>query len=549
MQGYQETCAARVRVFKENERILTFGVGHGHHEMDGDSAPLLTLQVSRQINRPGACAFALPGLSELHTGKPWSSLIELGDFVQVDATVQRSPGKQSDDAGYSHKWRTLFFGRVVDLEDIDIADGGGFGYSTTVTCDDFLGSLETPRFNYWLNLGEAFGDVGELRDKLSRLKGASISQHEVSTSSTAVAAHIMLTSMIEGRLDISRKIGKQKYDLKDTYGYRFESDDLQTIHDLKQLAPDGQTWKAALESVVDAPHFYELFQDSLPKGAADKPLAADKKESIGRSHSSQFRSRAPKYVGEGGYGEVLVMRPAPFPVYRDEVDSAGKATGKAFYSQAAWEALPLIKAAPFAHSNLRVEKSRRSLFSVYSVNVSVGKTFHSSENNTANAQMQIVGDLHKLLHTTGYVPLDVSTIRLPTHESGKVDSMPQLVRTLSYQLFSYNQLNDIYMNGSSEVPLDLRVQLGTRWIENDMMFYIEGYRHTITPEGASTSLTLTRGLPVEYYGHKPTQRPIMGDKMDYVKKYLGRKRPEDKVAPRAARAIMNELNDDETVSG
>lgn len=554
MQGVQEMVAVKVRVFRENGDTLTFGVYTGgmNHRMDGDTAPLLTLQVSRQINRPGVAAFALPGLSELQTGQPWSSLINLGDYVQIDATVQRAPGPQDNSKGYSHTWRTLFLGRVLDIEDADFQEGDGFVYSTMVTCDDFLGSLESPQFTYWLKLGDSFGDSGQLKEILNRLDKVNLTAKDIPAAGVSVAASFVLTAMIEGRLDIVRQIGKKEVPLKDTYGYRFEGDDLAVHLELKQLAPEAQTWKAALQSMVDGPHFYELFQDSLPRGAANKKLAPTDNGEVGRSNAGQFRSRAPSYTGAGDYGELLVVRPAPFPTFRDEVDSAGKATGKTFYSQAAWDALPIIEAAPFAHSNLKVSKSRKELFSAFAANILPSSFGNNTQTQDASQSMQMVADLHKMLHVTGYVPLDVGTIRSPNRTVGSKSpplGPPQLTRILSYQLFSFNQLNDLYLNGSSEIPVDLRLQLGVRWREADQLFYIEGYKHVFTPEGANSSLTLSRGLPVEYYGLEPKRRPKMADKMNYVKKYLGRQRPEDRLAPKAGRPIMDAMNDDQKAQG
>lgn len=552
--GVQEMSAVKVRVFRKSGDTLTFGVypGRADHPMDGESAPLLTVQVSRQIGRAGVAAFALPGLNELHTGRPWGELISLGDYVQVDATVQRAPGPQENDKGFSHSWRTIFFGRVLDMDDASFPENGGFVYTTMVTCDDFLGSLESPQFSYWRELGSSFGLNGDSRDKLNRLQKLNLGETDLSAASTSVAAEIILTAFIEGRMDIERKIGDKEVAVKDTYGYRFEGDDLATMQELKQLAPQAQTWKQALELTVDGPHFYELFQDSLPHGAESRTLAETNSGEIGRSKASQLRKRAPAYRGEGGYGEMIVVRPAPFPTYRDEIDAAGNPTGKTYYTEAAWNSLPLIEAAPFAHSNLRLNKSRKELYSVFSVNLARTSFGGANDNTQANSGMQIIGDIEKLLKVTGYVPLDVVTKRNAIRTLGSDApeiNLVQFPRTLGWQLFSFNHLNDIYQSGTSEVPLDLRMQLGARWRENDYLFYIEGYKHVFSLDSASSSLTLSRGLPVEYYGLEPKGRPKMADKMDYVKKYLGRQRPGEEHAPRAGRGIMDATSDDQAAEG
>lgn len=544
MQGYSETVAVEVRVFQKSGGTLTFGVsqgGGGWHRMQGLTAPTLSVAVSRQIGRGGNGVFVLPGLSETQTGSHWVDLISLGDWVQIDATVQRAPGSQRDEDGLSHSWRTLFFGRVLEVEESEQPDGDGFAFVTTVTADDFLGGLEQPHFSYWRKLGATFGSNGDLREKLNRLDRFDLGEENVTAPTIAVGASIVLEAFIEGRIDIRRKLGKKDVDLKDTYGFRFESDGFQTgAMDLNSLAPEAQSWKGALEEIVDGPVFYEMFQDSLKVSDAD--TRAPDSDEVGGSSRGQARSRRAKYKGRGDYAELLVIRPAPFPTYRDEIDGSGNPTGKSVYSDAAWNALPLIECAPFAHGNLKVKKSRTHLKTVFSVNIQILGTNGAGVTTEADSNAQIVADMEKLLVDVGYDPLDIATKRLPASKDGQSLSNPQLSRALGWQLFSFNHLNDLYLDGSSSIPVDLRVQLGARWREADYLFYTEGYVHTFTPEAATTSLTLSRGLMVEAYGLKPTGRKTVEGTMNYVRKYLGRKRPGETLTPQAAQGIMNELN-------
>lgn len=550
MSGFSQHYAIEARVTSTDGSGFSFRAGSSSTSFppdpDGRTAPILQAQVSRRIGDVGRFAFAIPARTQGRLGLPWAWVLRSGDPVEFDVTVQRR-GDPAPEKGFSHPWRNVFFGFVDSVEEelVPLGDGG-FQTVTMVTCVDQIGLMQSNHFTFWRRLGESFQGSGpeDFLEKLRRLEGAGFGAGDITATSIAKAAEILLTAFIYSRIVLSRRVrlGADRLEFRQMHGYRLESDDFATSVRLEMLAPDSSSWYDSLMALTDAPAFYELFMDSVTDAEA-KAGAPVEAYQPGRVDSKNvFRQEAGLKL-TGGFSELLSLRPVPFPVYRE---------GAGGFDAAAWSALPKIYAVPeLGVVSRKLNRQRSHLYSVFSVDVFTSPEQGGGMGASADVYSQLVGDLHKLDSEIGYNPMDVATRRAPFFAStatpspagglGAPDSLSEMSRRMAWQLLSFHQLNDLFMNGEIEVPLDLRARLGSRYVTEDMMFYVDGYTHSFpVNQGApSTTYSVTRGLPVEMYGDRPRYRTANADWQDYVKLYLGRQRPGESMGPAWGRDILS----------
>lgn len=560
--GVAEYVAARVHVYKQDNTVLSFGLAQAGY-VAGSVPPgdyvsdLISVSWGRQIGKgaagaAGRMAFVLPGRTEIMTGRPWSEVLDPGDYCELEVTCNRYP---DPDGNFNTPWEGRFAGFLEDAGlNVTTEDGAEL---TAVSVSDSMGTLDYEHYAYWRNVGAVFNGVGNTDNAIGNLQALELAKIDsgqlgLLLNTIAGAADVLFRALLYSRLAYQRQVGKKDYFWDQLHGYRFESDDFATTIEISSLAPEGSSWMDAVSWAIDAPGFYEFFLDNLPKSQFKQTLRNGGSRDVGLTTNIKYKEPPRKLLGDRA--EMFVIRPLPFPTYNPK-------TG---YRSAAWDALPTIEALPFGNVQSQVTRSRRDVYSTFSVDlVNSGYLQNNDAAAISNAAAVVVGDTEAYYRKVGYRPLDMKTKRweaigVPeSDDAPKGDGVPKgdndraaFAEKLAWQSFSYNQFNDRFYSGSISGPLDLRAQLGVRYVNDGMTFYVEGYQHTISGDvqGTSTDWTVSRGLWNNMYGVKTeypqhslgrmAQTKQWKDEQDLFPKYLGRKRPGELYSPTLGSALL-----------
>lgn len=535
MNGVKENIAARIRVYTRARGVLSFGLAKvgfpgGSVPRTGDGADLLSLAWSRSLARQqdgsqaGSLAFVLPGRRFGMVGHAWSELISPNDTIELQLKVERTPDNTGE---YSQDWWTDFVGEVRSVR----LAADEKGDNSVVICQDAMGRLAYEHFSYWRNLGDAVGSGSEA-DALARLGDLGYNRSVLDNNSIAGAANALFRSLLYTRLATRIRLGDEEYRWNELHGYRFESDDLNISVDLQSLAPEGSSWGEAVSWAVDSPEFYEFYMDNVDESELQTRLYNGGKVGAGISQPTQIKRQDAKKVFTGKRIERFVIRPAPFPRYSPERG----------YESAAWDNLPTTVAWPWGVTTIDTSRERDHIFSTYSVDLVNGVTNNANNIDNSSAQAQIIIDGERYVFSTGYRPLDAKSKRL-TSTNSSVVTQPNLSRTLAWQLFSFHHFNDRFYSGTIEGPFDWRPRLGTRYVCEGYLYYVEGYEHRLDGDRAMTTLTVTRGMTLPQYGVKmrgpaihmlgrAAQETGWQEEWNLLPDHLGRLRPGEEYEPR-----------------
>lgn len=543
--GVKENIVVRVKVYTRRFGVLSFGLATngfpgGSVPHTGDGNDLVSVGWSRTLAKDqngaqaGQLAFALPGRRYGAVGHAWSELISPNDTVELLCKVDRSP---DDDGEYSKDWWTEFVGevRTVKLDNDD----------SVVLCQDAMGRLAYEHFSYWRNLGEAVGNGNE-KDIQKRLGKVGLHQAVLMNNSIAGAAEAIFEALLYTRLSTRIKWGDEEHKWSDLHGYRFESDDFNVVTDLQSLAPEGTSWGDAVGWAVDAPEWYEFYLDNVPEDELKTRLANGGKVGAGLSRPQQIKRKAPGKVFTGKRIERFVIRPAPFPVYDPQ---------RGGYNGAAWDNLPTTVAWPWGVEKVDVSRDRDHIYSVYSVDLVNGNTQGTDNADNSSAQAQVVVDGERYTFHTGYRPLDARSKRVAVAGQTYTASQVEFARALGWQLLSFHHFNDRFYSGEIKSSFDWRPRLGTRYIAEGYLYYVEGYSHAIDAGGAESTFTVTRGLTLPQYGVK-MQGPAVhmlgraAEEAEWQQEWrlfpdhLGRLRPGETYPPKAQNTEDNRFLDE-----
>ena len=439
---------------------------------------------------------------------------------------------------FSHGWREEFSGEISKVRSVDD--------NTLVTCQDALGRMGYEHFAYWRQLGETVGDSPQMPDILKRISKvdvfnpktgttASGQEMDLTSNSIAASADIIFRGLLYNRLNSTVKVGGQTLKWEDCHAFRFESDDLGISVSLQSLAPEGSSWTEAVSWALDAPEFYEFFLDNVERDELRKNYLRNGGGSgAGFVDRKQTRYKDATYIGRGQRIERFCVRPNPFPTY----DPTGGG-----YVSAAWDNLPTNVAIPTGVLKIDVGRDRDAIFSAYSVDLVNSSGTETDNASRSDAQAQIVVDQDKYANHVGYRPLDPKTKRFASGNDSATVNDVALAKSLSWQLLSFNHFNDRYYSGSIESPYDHRPRLGTRYIAEGYLYYVEAYEHTIEAGGAARStFVVTRGLSLPQYGLKLKGDPLQvrgrasgqaawDEEYNLFPDYLGRQKPGEEFAP------------------
>lgn len=549
--GVSEQVGVKVTVFRRgNQSPLHFGLPVGGYvggsvPNGGTSSDISSLAWGRTLSggQAGRMVFVLPSRTGGDVGEEWSELISINDWVELDVHVARTPftaqdtARDRDSVGSTGGYQGRFAGFVHQVSRSQELSAS----TTSVVVHDGMGMLEQEHFGYWRNVGAVFQGqaAGDSQaDVIRRLAAAGYGGNTslIESGSIAVVTEVIFRSLLYNRLSVKWPIGKESLRWEDLHGYRFESDDYSVNVSSSVLAPDGSSWMEAVSWAIDAPQFYEFFMDNLAVGNAGLQLRNGGQNNLGVT--SQVRTRVSKRVLKGGRAETFVMRPVPFPTYDPEQGG---------YRSAAWDGLRVIEALPFGTVGSQLARSRQDVYSIFSVDQVNTNVVNSDSAGSADANAQVVGDEQADQNKVGYRPMDVKTKRTPvpitykagSQVSGKQIGAPELSRRLAWQVMSFNHWNDRFLGGQIVGPLDLRAELGVRYLHEGYLFYVEGYEHSLDQDGGSTTTySVTRGLRATEYGYiggtypqhiqGPSARAAsLRDHANWFPNYLGRKRPGD----------------------
>lgn len=535
-----EHIAARLRIYRKRGEVLSFGLGQEYGQV-------LSVAWGRSIGKgprgvAGQLVAVLPDRAEGQVGTAWSEVISPRDYVELDVYCYRSPAGNPLGWGNTSGWETRFAG-FIDSVSLPTLDDKG-EQLTTLRAYDQMGSLERHHYSYWRNVGALFKGGAQnagVVDTLGALAERGYDQTSLTANSIAGAAETVFKVMLYSRLHYSREIDGLKMRWDDLHAYRFESDDFGINVDLQALAPEGSTWADAVAWALDAPFFYEFYMDNVSEYDTGRTLANGGVRDVGRV--TQIKAKQSKRLLAGGRREIFILRPSPFPTYDPE---------RGGYNGAAWDSLKVIESLPVGNRQHELTRGGPDLYSVYSVDLVNGPSAQADSATNGNAEAQVVGDAEAYYNTIGYVPLDVSCKRFETPYVAGAPQAPvarhELSRRLAWQVMSWNHFNDRFYRGGISGALDLRAELGTRYLDEGLLFYVEGYQHAIDAAGgSSTDWTVSRGLsaaaydiesavyPHNLYGRTGQTAQIEAERGLYAA-YLGRQRPGDEYAPVAGNA-------------
>ena len=535
--GYSEHVGARVTVFRLYGEPLTFGMGSEYGEV-------LSLSWGRQLGQgsrglAGRLVFVLSGRAGGQVGTAWSEVISPRDYIEVEVNVSRSQAADPLGWGSTDGWETRFTGFVNEITAPTLTPDGE--QLTTVVCSDQMGVLAQQHYAYWRNVGAVFR--GNLPNEgiiatLGALAEKGHDRFDLEANSIAGAADTLFKVLLYDRLGFSRDIGGTAYRWDDLHGYLFQSDDFGIHVDVTTLAPEGKSWADAVSWVLDAPFFHEFFMENLTEAEAERTLRNGGVRDVGRV--SQVRRKAAKRKLKGGRQETFVLRPSPFPTYDPQ---------RGGYNGAAWDGLPIVESLPTGNTSHDLRRSDADLYSLYSVDLVNQQGTQVDRSGEANAEAQVIGDAEAYNRRVGYSALDPTSKRAEVRYQGGGQVYGQsldraeLARRLAWQVFSWSQFNDRFYAGTITGPLDLRAQLGVKYLDEGRLYYVEGYQHTIGADGsAGTEWTVSRGLSAAAYGvtkaahpHNLHGRTGQTDQTEAEQglyaAYLGRQRPGEKYAP------------------
>lgn len=539
MQNLQGHFELEVIVYPRRGSSLRFGFVssdndlRGYFEGDGECKKILSATYERRIQGGNRFAFSIPARRYGQTGQRWSDVIRGHDLVIVNARQVYSP----DPDGSLSVYRNIWVGFVDIVEYNRIPTDSGFVEVVNVVTMDSLGLLSREHYAYWRNLGAIFGGAGgdaTLVAKLDNLFKVGFTRDDLTANSIAASGKVIFETFIYPLLDFKRQVNTVQYTFEDFTGYLFESDDYAVDVDLSSLAPESRTWEDSWKWFIDSPHFYEGYIENYPADVSSNTLTGQ---------FDQKFYKAPKIKLEANRRELFVVRPLPFPTYDGRTDT---------FDNNAWNRLKIFSALPTGNISMRIGRGASETYSVFSVDLTSLTGFFSTPGQSAQSQSIVVVDKDKFLNVFGYRPFDAATKRRPqyTYKSPRAIDIPfmaDFTSDLIWKTFSYHHFNDIFYAGEIDGPLDLRPFIGSRYLMDGMLFYLEGTRHTWDWSGeCKTTFTVSRGLYQAMYGFVDPTRPEeerTEELVDYVKKYLGRKRPGETVGPFAGNVnILDALN-------
>jgi hypothetical protein len=318
-------------------------------------------------------------------------------------------------------------------------------------------------------------------------------------NATNVVAKLIFDYLFYSFFPIQRQINGENRLWRDTHGYRFESDARTVPIDLTQFAPQASTWLSAIMSSLDVPVFFEFFVDMLPLERFDGSGVSEYDEGSPPQKRKPGLLFPDQDVKTGARGDLFILRPNPFPIY---IDNA--------YDARAWDRLPtFVQREEVGGYSEALFKGADQVFTFYQT--SPVPAFGFSPVQAANAQARVIVDIAKNVDMVGFAPLPVVTRRTPVLAKPNTDSpftefnfqagddYPSFLGRLNRILYSYHSWNDRFEQGTISGPADLRLELGSRYVWNNHMGYIEGYSHKFTPTEAGTTVSVTRVLPFDVY--------------------------------------------------
>ncbi len=516
MSGVLQTHAVKVTVYRRGKAPVVLGLAS-----DGRRSDLLSVTVQRSLNAPALVNVVLPGFKGPE-GNWWSDAISPGDWIQIDATIRRNPDALSD------PWRTIFFGFVTYAGRNNSVSETELTRTSVISATCTLGFLQAESFNYWQGAFTNIPGAGEIQAAaLNPTNGVVGQGGELLLYNTmAVAANNLMRQLIYAMFAVQRRIGQKDMLWRDTHGFRFDSDDFRINASVsQQFAQADVTFLDGLMGLLDAPVFYEFFVESAKIDILDAPQGSTR----------QIKPSGLVFPGQSGTrAEIIRLRPCPLPEFHKDGG----------YSAAAWNSLPTVVAreevGEFALSVGRSLDGIYTTFQVYTAEILGG---NGGDTQVLKAENAVV-DLAKANDLRGRRPFNASTKRTTIRARGDtgltnitdsatgqlsaassgtksgdvLQDVDSFLRYLSETAFSFHQYADRWYNGTIEGMGDLRIQLGSRYVNDGMMYYVEGYTHSFTPTDAHTALVVTRGLPLEVY-------------RDEYPDHLGRKRADEAFAP------------------
>lgn len=500
--GILQKHGVRVTVYPRFGKPMVFGLT----SESTNRSQLLEVGVSRQIGQPNAATFVLPGRKS-PGGAFWADIIRKMDFVQIDACVMRNPDR------LSQRWRTIFAGYVQNTSRSSVM-GADFSEATIITSQCAMGVLNLEAYNYWRDAAFTAGQQG---DAPAFLNYNGLGDFNIVNSIARVTSFVF-NQLIAQIYPLGRTVNGVEYDFSQTYGLRVSSDPHQVNAKDSILAPDATTWIQMIEAIVDAPVFYEIFSEMLPEPRW-KPVIYPPRSTL----TNPVDTGTPKLIFPSQAGakraQILTVRPKPFPTYDPNFGG---------FDSRAWDGLPLFQEIPeLGAFTVQSDSPLDYIFSLYATRAipwSSGNANDAAIN--ADANNQVLFDFDKWKNMVGVKELTVASRRNPVATYGQ-DGKPTPGQGLSYgafiarlnwELFSYNQFNDLFQNGNLAGPTDLDLELGSKFIAGDMLYYIEGYTHSFSAEQSTTQIAVSRGLPTAFY-------------QEGFRETLGRKRVDEELAP------------------
>ena len=548
--GLSEHFGARLTIYRVYGEKLVF-------ELGGEYGEMMSVAWGRQMSKTakgqgGHLVAILPGRVGGAVGESWSELISKRDYVELELYAHRSKANDPLGWGSTGGYVGVFSGFVSSVSMPTLTATGE--QLTTLSCTDQMGLLGTQHFSYWRNVGKVMQGGNEndvsMTDIITRLQAKGWDQSELSANAIAIAAKMIFEGILYNRLGFERSVEGQTYKWDNLHSYSFQSDDFGVLIDLNTLAPEGNTWADAVSWAIDAPFFYEFFLDNVPLSEAGRTLANGGVRDVGRV--SQVQRKLAGRALAGQRTEMFVIRPSPFPTYDPS---------RGGYNGAAWNSLPVIESLPWGNMDHELMTSDQDMYSVFSVDLVNSAQTQADSSTNANAAAQVVGDAEAYRRRIGYNPLDVATKRFETLYTRDKEGQTQmesiakeeLSRRLAWQVFSWNHFNDRFYSGRISGSLDPRARLGVRYLDEGMLYYVEGYQHSLNADNtATTEWTVSRGLSAAAYGltksaypHNLSGRtgetPRIKHEQDLYANYLGRQRPGEQFAPVFGDATQTEF--------
>jgi hypothetical protein len=268
-----------------------------------------------------------------------------------------------------------------------------------------------------------------------------------------------------------------------------------------------ESWAAKFANIFPDP-WYEFFVTTAPHGAYTFATGATGAATSGMAFTMTSQPLALPA------GPQLVARVNPIPALNATVDSATTAITIGQVDTTRWHALPIydLTLRPYGFYDSEIEFSADGARNFYMLNPTSYTTMFGVNNaNSTPFPFAFMGAADPdSVHRYGYRP-QIGTMRWMFDPTGTAAqngnyNIAQTVGTLLMRLVSWHHPRPLMANAQVVLPLSPDILIGTRFryapYKNGEVweFYIEGFKHDfVFGEDSTTTLTLTRGLPVAVY--------------------------------------------------